>query len=137
MIPVVFTPIEAALAEHLEAALATHGITVPVLNAVPRTGQPSRYVLVLHPGGARANLLTDRPRVVVEVVDEYGQAAADLASKVRALVTAVAPGYVHGIWVDRVIDMGQVFSPDPDTNAPRYLVTAELWCQGVKLTTTQ
>lgn len=134
MIPVAFEPIEEALADHLAAALADRGITVPVYNAVPRTGRPSRYLLVLAPGGSTANIVTDRPRVVVEVVDEYGSAAAQLAKTVRSLVTAVAPGYVGDIWVDRAIDMGRRFSPDPDTNAPRYLITAELWCRGAALT---
>lgn len=132
--PIAFSPIEIALADHLAAALAGRGITVPVRNAVPRTGRPARYVLVLHPGGAQANIVTDLPRVVVEVVAESGTAAAELAKVVRALVTATAPGYVGDIWVDKARHVSFAYSPDPDTNAPRYLITTELWCQGAALT---
>ncbi|MFG1794133.1 hypothetical protein [Nocardia sp. NPDC049149] len=132
--PVVFSPLTVALADHLADALADRGITVPVRNAVPRTGRPPRYLLVLQPGGALANRITDRPRIVIEVVDESGSAAAELAAIVRALVHAAAPGYVADIWVDKVIDIGLAYSADPDTNAPRCLVTNELWCRGTVLT---
>lgn len=132
--PIAFDPVEIALADHLTTALAGRGVTVPVLNSVPRTGRPASYVLVLHPGGSLANIVTDRPRTVVEVVAGSGSAAADLAKIVRALINASAPGYVGGIWVDKVIDMSLAFSPDPDTNGPRYLITTELWCRGTALT---
>jgi len=131
--PVVFAPIVIALADHLAAQLVARGIPVPVVNSVPRTNRPPRYVLVLQPGGGQANLKTDQPRTVIEVVDESGIAAADLTSVVRALVTAVAPGYVGEIWVDRTRHISQVYSPDPDTNAPRFLITTELWCAGKPL----
>lgn len=131
--PVVFAPIVTALADHLAAKLAERGENVAVLNSVPRTGRPSRYVLVLQPGGSQANMITDRPRPVIEVVDEYGTAAASLASVVRALVAATAPGYVGAIWVDKTVHISMSFSPDPDTNAPRYLIATELWCRGTAL----
>ena len=121
--PVAFSPIEEALADWYVTALDARDITVPVFNSVPRTGRPPRYLLVLHPGGSLANRITDRPRVVTEVVDEYGTAAAELAKVVRALINSAAPGYIGDIWVDKATDLGQRFSQDPDTNAPRYLIT--------------
>lgn len=132
--PVVFAPIVVALADHLATKLAGRGDNTPVVNSIPRTGRPSRYVLVLQPGGDQANILTDRPRPVVEVVDESGVAAAERASIVRALITATAPGYVESIWVDKAVHVSMAYSPDPDTNAPRYLITTEMWCQGTALT---
>jgi hypothetical protein len=125
--PVVFGLIEVALADHLAALMA-----VPVFNNVPHT-RPPEYVLLLRVGGSLSNRVTDRPRIVAECCAELGTTAADLASVVRARIGAVAPGYVGGIWVDKVIDMGVVYSPDPGTNSPRYLVTAELHVTGAAM----
>lgn len=127
MIPVAFGPVEVALADHLGTLL-----DVPVFNGVPHARPPS-YVLVLRVGGAQSNLITDRPRIVTECCAQNGTAAADLASTVRAYIGAIAPGYIGDIWVDKTVDVGMVFSPDPDTNQPRYLVTAELHVRGAIL----
>lgn len=132
--PVLFPVIEVALADWLAAALGDRDIEVPVLNEVPTPTQLSTYVLILRIGGARSNLLTDTARIVAECCDRYGQAAAELAGIVRALLDAAAPGYVGDIWVDRVRDLGMVYSPDPDTHMPRYLLTKELHVQGTALT---
>lgn len=132
MNPVVFGAVEMAVADHLTTALAAHGMAVPVVNGVPHD-RPSRYVLVLRIGGTQSNLITDRPRIVAECCDTSGPGAADLAAAVRALLGAIAPGQIGGIWVDKVVDLGLVYSPDPDTNDPRYLVTAELTVRGAVL----
>lgn len=132
MKPVVFGATEMALAGHLSAALAARGITIPVVNGVPHE-RPPRYVLVVRIGGSQSNLITDRPRIVAEVCDTHGPDAADLAAIVRALIGAIAPGWIGDIWVDKVVDLGLVFSPDPDTNDPRYLVTAELHVTGAAM----
>ncbi|MFC4124935.1 hypothetical protein [Nocardia rhizosphaerae] len=129
----IFAQIEVAVADHLTAALPMRGIIVPVRNAVPRTGRPPSYVLVTRPGGGQRNLATDGPRLVVEVVAESGADAGSLAAIVRALLRAAAPGYVGEVWIDRTRDVGLAFSPDPDTNAPRYLLTVEVWQRGAAL----
>ncbi|MGI5223061.1 hypothetical protein [Nocardia sp. CA-290969] len=133
MIPVVFGLIEVALVDYLAAALTARGETVPVYNNVPRE-RPPEYVLALRVGGAQSNLVMDRPRIVAECCAEVGVRAAELGALVRALITATAPGWVGEIWVDRVVDLGLVYSPDPGTNLPRYLVTAELHVMGAALT---
>lgn len=132
MIAVVFPDIEVALADHLATVLAGHDTDVPVVIAVPAK-RPARFVRVTRIGGAAANLVTDRARIVAECWDTTGAGAFDLARLVRALVGALAPGYLGDVWVDRSIDLGVVFSPDPDTNIPRYLVTAELAVTGRQL----
>lgn len=132
MMPVVFGAAEMALADHLNTALPVHGMTVPVVNSVPHD-RPSRYVLIIRIGGSQSNLITDRPRIVAECCDEHGPDAAELAALVRALIGAIAPGQMAGFWVDKVVDLGLVYSPDPDTNLPRYLVTTELHVTGTRL----
>lgn len=131
--PIAFGDIEVALADHLASALAARGIVVPVVIEIPAP-RPPRFVRVTRPGGSQSNLVTDRPRVVAECWDEIGTGAADLAKVVRALLGAVAPGYVEGIWVDKTIDMGLAFLPHPRyPDIPRYLVTKELHVRGEEL----
>lgn len=133
MKPVVFAPVEVAVVDYLTAALAARDIAGPVCNETPDRTQLGRYVLVLRIGGAVSNLITDTPRIAIECVDRYGAAAAELASIVRAVIDAAAPGLVGGLWVDYVRDLGMNYSPDPDTNMPRYVITKELHVKGVAL----
>ena len=133
MKPVIFGDIEVALADHLASGLADRGVVVPVQMDVPNP-RPDRFVRLVRVGGTQSNLVTDRPRIVLECWDTLGIGASELACLVRALVSAPAPGYMSGIWVDKVIDMGMAYSPDPGTNLPRYLVTAELHVMGAALT---
>lgn len=133
MKPVVFAPVEVAVADYLTTALAAREIAGPVVNETPDRTRLGRYVLVLRIGGAVSNLITDTPRIAIECVDRYGTAAAELASIVRALIDAAAPGHIGGVWVDRVRDLGMTYSPDPDTNMPRYVLTKELHIKGVAL----
>lgn len=132
--PVVFAAAESALADHLAARLAERDVEVAVLNELPATSTAGRYVLIARIGGGLSNLITDTVRVVIECVDEYGSAAAELAGLVRALVDAAAPGYLGAVWVDQIRDLGMSYSPDPDTNAPRYLIHKELLIKGGALT---
>jgi hypothetical protein len=127
--PIAFDDIEVALADHLASELAARGISAPVRIEVPAT-RPAEFVRLTRVGGSRSNLITDRPRIVAECWSELGIAAAALASTVRALINAVAPGYAGAVWVDRVVDVGMSFLPDPDTGIPRYVVTAELHIRG-------
>jgi hypothetical protein len=128
--PIAFGDIEIALADHLAAQLAAHGITVPVVIEIPAT-RPPRFVRVTRPGGSQSNLITDRPRIVAECWDELGTGVADLAKVTRALLGATAPGYVSGIWVDLAKDLGLAYLPHPQyPGIPRYLVTAELHVRG-------
>ena len=129
---VIFGDIEVALADHLAEALAARDDSAAVVNAVPAE-RPSRFVRVARIGGMSGNLITDRPRVVAECHAPIGVDAAELAALVRALIGATAPGYVGPVWVDKVKDLGMYSSPDPDTNSPRYIVTAELFTTGSAL----
>jgi len=131
--PVSFGVVEMAVADHLSAKLSERGDSTPVFNEVPHQ-RPARFVLVLRIGGAESNLITDSPRLVAECHDPYGPAAANLADTVRALIKASAPGWAGGMWVDRANISSVVYSPDPATNTPRYLVYAELRTRGSVLT---
>lgn len=131
--PVLFAPAEVAVADYLTTVLAAREIDGPVVNGTPDRIRLGRYVLVVRIGGAVSNLITDTPRIAIECVDTYGTRAAELASIVRALIDAAAPGYVGGLWVDRIRDLGMTYSPDPDTNTPRYVLTKELHIKGAAL----
>lgn len=132
--PVAFDDIEIALADHLASALTARGITIPVVIEIPAS-RPPRFVRVTRPGGSQANPVTDRPRIIAECWDELGTGASQLAKVVRALLGAVAPGYMEGIWVDRSVDLGVANLPHPSyPGIPRYLVTKELYVRGEVLT---
>lgn len=136
MNPLTFPNIEVALADALADALTKHGAAVPVVLAVPAT-RPARFVRITRVGGSAANRIIDRARLVAECWDTSGLGAADLAALTRALITAAAPGYLGPgpelVWIDRVVDLGMAYLPDPDTNIPRYLVTAEVYATGKPL----
>lgn len=130
---VIFDDIEVALADYLGGVLDDRGAAAPVVIGVPAQ-RPKRFVRLVRVGGSQSNLVIDRPRIVAECWDSTGVGAAELAALVRAILSAMAPGYVSGIWIDKVIDGGLSFSPDPATNLPRYLVPAELHVLGAALT---
>lgn len=130
---VIFDDIEVALADHLYTALEARDVDVPVVIGVPSV-RPKRFVRLVRVGGSQSNLVTDRPRIAAECWDTTGVGAAELAALVRAIFSGMAPGYVSGIWIDKVIDLGMSYSADPDTNLPRYVVPAELHVLGAALT---
>lgn len=130
---VIFADIEVALADHLNSVLDDRGAAAPVVIGVPAQ-RPKRFVRLVRVGGSQSNLITDRPRIAAECWDTSGVGAAELAALVRAIFSGMAPGYVSGVWVDRVVDLGMSYSPDPDTGLPRYVVPAELHVLGAALT---
>lgn len=127
-----FAPIEIHLAPKLAAALTARGTTVPVVLAVPAM-RPPRFVRLVRVGGSTSNPVTDRPRIIAECWDTSGLGAANLATLVRAELGATEATKVGPAWVEKVVDVGLAFIPDPDTNLPRYLVTAELHVRGDEL----
>lgn len=130
--PVAFAPVEVHLAPKLATALAARGITIPVVLAVPTT-RPPKFVRLVRVGGETLSAVTDRARIVAECWDTSGLGAANLAALVRAEIGAIAQTKVGPAWVDRVVDVGLAFIPDPGTNLPRYIVTAELYVRGDEL----
>lgn len=129
---VIFDDIEVALADHLTAVLVERADDAVVVIGVPAQ-RPKRFVRLVRVGGSQSNLITDRPRIAAECWDVTGVGAAELSALVRAIFSGMAPGYVSTIWVDKVIDMGCSFSPDPATNLPRYVVPVELHVCGTAL----
>ncbi|MFE3051602.1 hypothetical protein [Nocardia sp. NPDC059239] len=131
--PIVFPDIEAVVTAWGKATLPGYGITAKVATKMPDP-RPAATVVVRHGGGAQRDAITDRPRVILECHAATEPAAADLAGRVRALLSAAAPGYLTaGVWCDQIVDMGIAKSQDPNTGTPRYLVTAELHVTGRSL----
>lgn len=130
--PITFPAVELPLADHLAVAFADHSVLVPVVLEVPST-RPKRFVRVARIGGQAANIITDRPRFAIEYWDTLGTGAADLAVLGRALVNAIAPGSIGTVWIDRVVDMGLSYLPDPGTRTPRYVSYHELAVLGAAL----
>lgn len=125
---VAFPDAEALLVSALASPLG-----VPVSTDVPNP-RPAEFVRVTRVGGARRDLVTDLPLVVVECWATDETAAADLVRRARAYVFALAQSSVGGEWVRAVTEVGGVqFFPDPESATPRYQFTAQLQTRGVAL----
>lgn len=116
---------EKEVAGHLAAQLATLNDAAVVATRVPNP-RPPRMVRVIRSGGPKANMVTDRPTMILECHDLSEPAAADLTRKVRAILFASAPGFVGHAWCEEITEAGVSSSEDPDTQNPRYLIVAEL-----------
>lgn len=125
----VFPDAEAVVVGWLRPELGKNGIVIPVATKMPNP-RPPRIVRIVRAGGVQRDIVTDRATMVFECWDSSAPAAANLAAVVRALLCAAAPGWLGTAWSDRIVDLGMVPSPDPDSGSPRYLVTAELHLRG-------
>ncbi|MFD4432360.1 hypothetical protein [Nocardia sp. NPDC058497] len=140
---ILFSDIELTLVDFLSVELATVSDTATVVSRVPDP-RPSRMVRVTRndrkarvdvedrEGRRSAQLILDRPRVVLECTDDAG-AAANLAALVRSILRSAAPGYLGTVWCDQVEDAGMENDTDPATAAPRYTLVADLIVRGTVL----
>lgn len=123
-----FPDAEAVAVAALDAAL-----TVPVSTRVPNP-RPAVFVRVARVGGARVNLVTDAPVLVVECWAASSVAAAELARLARAHLFALEGSTTAGAWVRKVLDVaGPQSFPDPVSESPRYQFTAQLHLRGAPL----
>ncbi|MFE3229568.1 hypothetical protein [Nocardia sp. NPDC059228] len=137
---IIFSSIEAALVDFLTSRLIEPSSSVTVATRTPEP-RPSRMVRVSrndrkylldledYPSRRGANRILDRPRVVFECFDDSGDAV-ELASKVRGIINAAAPGYIGTVWCDYVEDVGEENDTDPVTAAPRYTIVTDLIVRG-------
>ncbi|GAB2525462.1 hypothetical protein [Nocardia heshunensis] len=137
---VIFSDIEKVLVDFLSAKLAAVSDSASVVIKAPDP-RPTRMVRVARndrkkrldvedrEGRRGAQLVLDRPRLVLECADDAG-GAAELASKIRSIMNAAAPGYIGTVWCDRVEDVGLENDTDPVTAAPRYTIVTDLIVRG-------
>ncbi|MFF3221715.1 hypothetical protein ACFYV7_02870 [Nocardia suismassiliense] len=137
---IVYPDIEKTLVDYLTAQLTAVSDTAKVVTRIPEP-RPARMVRVKRndrilrqdvedrEGRRGPNLILDRPRVVLECTDDAG-AAADLAGRVRAILSAAAPGYLGTVWCDYIEDVGMENDTDPATAAPRHAIIADLIVRG-------
>ncbi|MBF6357671.1 hypothetical protein IU449_24505 [Nocardia higoensis] len=135
-----FPDIEQTLVGYLSTQLAALSDTAAVVTRVPDP-RPVRMVRVVRndrkrredvedrEGRRGTHLILDRPRVVIECTDDAGAAAA-LASRVRAILSGAAPGYLGAVWCDHLEDVGVENDTDPATDAPRQVIVADLIVRG-------
>ncbi|MFC4123706.1 hypothetical protein [Nocardia rhizosphaerae] len=137
---IVFADIEEQLVDYLAAELSELADTAEVVTRTPDPRPPRMVRVVRNDRKARldvedregrrgAHLVFDRPRVVIECIDDAGQAAG-LASNVRAIVAAIAPGFIGEVWCDSVEDAGGENDTDPATGTPRYSIIFDLIVRG-------
>lgn len=125
---VLFPDVEAALVERFSALLG-----VPASTRVPNP-RPDSFVRVSRVGGARRDLVTDQPLVVVECWASKEGLASDLGRRALAFVYTLEGADVAGGSIRRVREVGGLQSfPDPISESPRYQFTVQIDTRGVPL----
>lgn len=118
---IVQADIEAIVITHLNSVLS-----VPVSQLIPPVRPPS-FVTVTRTGGTEQTLVSSSPIVTIDAWAPSTAAASQLARTALAHVHAMAPGVHSGVAVYRADDVsGVAFSPDPDSETPRYRCVVSL-----------
>lgn len=126
--PIGFPDGVAVVRAYLRDALVERGVDVPVVTRVP-SPRPARFVRLERVGGARLDLVTDRPRIDVHCWGDTEEAVADLVQVVRALVLAI-PGY-RGVAAYDVAEVGGPnTAPDPVSEQERASFAVEVSLRG-------
>ena len=113
---ITFPDIEAALVDHLSDALGTDAATVSTIIPSPR---PTRLVKITRTGGFRASVGHELAQITFDCWDDTGSpAAANLARLVRGHVSTFH-GFVREF-------AAPSFTPDPQTDTPRYRMTVQI-----------
>ncbi|MCX4606991.1 hypothetical protein [Streptomyces mirabilis] len=116
---------------YLRDALVDRGTDVPVGTRVPDP-RPARFIRLERVGGARLDLITDRPRIDVHCWGDSEEAATDLAGLARALLLAM-PGW-RGVAAYDVAEVGGPNTlPDPESEQPRVAFAVEVSLRGARL----
>jgi len=86
---------------------------------------PASFVRVFRTGGAAVNRVLEEAQITVDAEAATGEAAFELASKCRE---SFLHHYTLMPLVRGVNEVGGLhYSPDPETNKPRYRFTVALW----------
>ncbi|MFD5663453.1 hypothetical protein ACFWIK_00890 [Streptomyces anthocyanicus] len=130
--PIAFPDSVSVARAYLQQALDARGLEVPVRTRVPSL-RPPRFVRLERIGGARLDLITDRPRIDVHVWGEDDDDVADLVGVVRPLMLAM-PGLRGGVRVYDVAEVGGPNTlPDPVSDQPRVAFAVEVSMRGTTL----
>ncbi|OUD02569.1 hypothetical protein [Streptomyces swartbergensis] len=128
---IVFPDAAEIVATYLREALAAAGFPVRVGTRVPNP-RPDEFVRLKRIGGARLDVVTDRPRLDVHCWGADDERAHDLTQITRALLLAI-PGW-HGAAAYDVAEVGGPNElPDPETSSPRLAFAVEVSLRGKRL----
>ena len=117
--------VEGALIALLRAVLGVH-----VSTRIPNP-RPDRHVKVTRAGGNRANLVQERPLLIIECWGPDSVAAFDLAADAWSALDAANGTVVNGIALDFPTNSlaSPISMPDPDTSSPRYQFTCQVYAR--------
>lgn len=123
---IAFADPEALAVTWLTGKLGSATVSTKVPN--PRT---AAFVKVVSTGGYRRDRAYLESQLTFECWAEKETDAGVLAAHVSTYMDALETETVDGVFVRRVTHIGgPVNSPDPDSNAPRYLVTKTVTHRG-------
>ena len=116
---------------YITAQLLLRGDTTAVRTRVP-DARPTRLVRVERVGGVKTNEVTDSAILTVECWAATESEAQSLGQLVRGLIFAMKGTTQTGVTVYLVQEVGGLAHlPDPDTEHPRYVFTAQIGLRGV------
>jgi hypothetical protein len=113
--------VEGAFITILRAATGVH-----VSTRIPAT-RPAKHIKVTRAGGNRANLVQERPLLIVECWAPDSVAAFQLAAEAWRALDGASGTVVAGVALDfpESALASPINMPDPDTTSPRYQFTAQ------------
>jgi len=114
-----FPDVEAMLRQFLLPVVSPR----PVVITIPAE-RPAAFVRIWRNGGAADNQVVDRPLISVEAWAPTSAEASDLLRKCRSALLAESLRMPLVRRVDEI--SGPYWSPDPDTEIPRYRLTVQL-----------
>ena len=111
--------VEGALIVLLRPVLGVH-----VSTRIPNP-RPDRHVKVTRAGGNRANLVQERPLLIIECWAPDSVAAFNLAADAWQVLDGAEDATVNGVTFGSMSLASPINQPDPDTTNPRYTFTAQ------------
>lgn len=115
--------VEGAFIALLRTATGVH-----VSTRIPTT-RPDRHIKVTRAGGSRANLVQERPLLIIECWGPDSVAAFDLAASAWQVLDGAEDTTVNGVTFGSMALASPISMPDPDTGNPRYQFTAQPFCR--------
>lgn len=126
---ITFPDVELLMVQHLDAVLNDAYVCTDVPD--PR---PAVIVTIQRVGGIRRNLVTDTALMSIQAWAPNKAGSYDLLKLVRAHIHAMPGNQISGSWIYKVVEVGgPIFLPDPESEAPRYQFTVQVWTRGTKI----
>lgn len=133
----IFPDATALYTTYLREQLVAEGYTDVHVGTVIPNPRPETFIRVSRVGGNRYSVVIDESSLAIEVWAPTEAAAQDMAGLCRSLIFSSEGTQIDGHPIYRVVDAsglgsnaGLIYSPDRDTDLPRYNFTMVVATRG-------